>query len=192
MGWQAEWKALSGRITSLLDAGHFYAEMLKVYSSDSLNGAKALIDSAFAIFQEIKEFTNRTEGSLPSAASIRLLRFIKDYHSHFRGSQTNAGEKFERVLFCLTALRSLQSDVDYLLADTEVLARSLVERAFLHLQRGIIADRAIHETWQKAYEEGETECERLGMVHLLLHGIWAFKSVAPGERTDVVLGRASK
>ena len=26
------------------------------------------------------------------------------------------------------------------------------------------------------------------MVHLLLHGIWAFKSVAPGERTDLVLG----
>ncbi len=188
MGWQTEWKALSGRITSLLDAGQFYAEMLKVYSSDSLNGAKALIDSASEIFKEIGDFINRTVGSLPHAANVRLLRFFNDYDSHFRGSPTNPGEKFERVLFCLTALRSLQSDVDYLLADTEVLARSLVERAFLHLQRGIMADRAIRETWRKAYGEGETECERLGMVHLLLHGIWAFKSVAPGERTDLVLG----
>src|SRR6266851_10010407 len=169
MGWQTEWKALSGRITSLLDAGHFYAEMLKVYNSDSVNGAKALLDSAFDIFREIKEFINRTERSLPHAAYVRLLRFLNDYDSHFRGSPTPS-EKFERVLFCLTALRSLQSDVDYLLADTEVLARSLVERAFLHLQRGIIADRAIRETWQKAYGKGETECERLGMVHLLLHG----------------------
>src|ERR1700732_1200559 len=99
MGWQTEWKALSGRITSLLDAGHFYAEMLKVYSSDSLNGSKALIDSAFEIFKEIGKFTNRTEGSLPSAASVRLLRFVRDYDSHFRGSPT-ASEKFERVLFC--------------------------------------------------------------------------------------------
>jgi len=26
------------------------------------------------------------------------------------------------------------------------------------------------------------------MVHLLVRGIWAFKSVAPGERTDLILG----
>ena len=32
------------------------------------------------------------------------------------------------------------------------------------------------------------QCEQLGMVHLLVRGIWAFKSVAPGERTDLVLG----
>jgi len=39
-----------------------------------------------------------------------------------------------------------------------------------------------------AFGEGETSCEQLGGVHLLLHGIWAFKVSAAGERTDLVLG----
>jgi hypothetical protein len=32
------------------------------------------------------------------------------------------------------------------------------------------------------------KCEKLGAAHLLLHGIWAFKVSATGERTDLVLG----
>jgi hypothetical protein len=33
----------------------------------------------------------------------------------------------------------------------------------------------------------EPTCEALGSCHLLLHGIWAFKTSAEGERTDLVL-----
>ncbi len=35
---------------------------------------------------------------------------------------------------------------------------------------------------------GETACEKLGALHLLSHGILAFKAYAPGERTDLILG----
>lgn len=34
--------------------------------------------------------------------------------------------------------------------------------------------------------KGEVECEKLGAVHLLGHGIWAFKINASGGRTDLV------
>ena len=39
-----------------------------------------------------------------------------------------------------------------------------------------------------AFAAGEVACEALGACHLLAHGIWAFKTSAAGERTDLVLG----
>ena len=48
------------------------------------------------------------------------------------------------------------------------------------------ADSAFRAKWQTAFDEGEVECEKLGAVHLLLHGIWAFKVNAAGARTDLV------
>lgn len=40
--------------------------------------------------------------------------------------------------------------------------------------------------WAHAFESGEVECEKLGAVHLLGHGIWAFKISGAGGRTDLV------
>lgn len=67
------------------------------------------------------------------------------------------------------------------------LTRSLAVRAFLHLQRSIVADMVVRERWLAAYEEGEIACEKLGACHLLLHGIWAFKAVGAGEQTDLIM-----
>ena len=67
-------------------------------------------------------------------------------------------------------------------------AKSLVERAFIHLQRTIVVDHDIRKKWKSAFNTGEIACERLGAVHLLSHGIWAFKADALGERTDLILG----
>jgi hypothetical protein len=50
-----------------------------------------------------------------------------------------------------------------------------------------IADSSIRQKWRNAFDEGEVACEKLGGVHLLLHGIWAFKVHTPEERTDLVL-----
>ena len=64
--------------------------------------------------------------------------------------------------------------------------RSRSEFAFAHLQRSIVVDEAFRKKWQDAFAAGETVCEGLGAVHLLSHGIWAFKVNAAGERTDLV------
>jgi hypothetical protein len=74
------------------------------------------------------------------------------------------------------------------LSDIQEIARKITERAFVHLQRSIIADASIKQRWNEAFKSGETACEKLGAAHLLLHGIWAFKAHAKGERTDLILG----
>jgi hypothetical protein len=50
----------------------------------------------------------------------------------------------------------------------------------------IVADATVREKWQESFKKGEVACEKLGAVHLLLHGIWAFKVDAIGGRTDLV------
>ena len=40
--------------------------------------------------------------------------------------------------------------------------------------------------WKMALDKNEIACERLGSIHLLSHGIFAFKVDALGARTDLV------
>jgi hypothetical protein len=86
-------------------------------------------------------------------------------------------------------LSSFRTEFTYLLSDEkEVLARSLVDRAFLHLQRCIVADPAFAQKWKEAFNHHETACEKIGGCHLLQFGIYAFKAQATGEQTDLILG----
>ena len=62
---------------------------------------------------------------------------------------------------------------------------------FPHLQRSIVADEAFRSRWKAAFEKDEPACEALGACQLLSHGIWAFKTSAAGERTDLVLGNVT-
>jgi hypothetical protein len=39
---------------------------------------------------------------------------------------------------------------------------------------------------KKAYDNHETSCEKLGSVHLLSHGIWAFKVKGEKAETDLI------
>src|SRR5262249_43260521 len=60
--------------------------------------------------------------------------------------------------------------------------------AFHHLQRLIAVDGEVRKKWKKAFADGETSCEKLGAVHLLAHGIWAFKVRGSYAETDLVYG----
>jgi hypothetical protein len=101
----------------------------------------------------------------------------------------NPSTQYERanVQYALTSLASFRSEFDFLIADTQFIARKITERAFIHLQRCIVADSEMRKKWRKAYDEHETECEKLGATHLLQHGVWAFKANAEGARTDLIL-----
>jgi hypothetical protein len=79
--------------------------------------------------------------------------------------------------------------MSFLLADTQEIIRARSERAFLHLQRLLAIDGGFSTKWKTAFDAkgaGETSCENLGAVHLLWHGIFAFKVNALGARTDLV------
>ncbi|TET66255.1 MAG: hypothetical protein E3J56_14680 [Candidatus Aminicenantes bacterium] len=91
------------------------------------------------------------------------------------------------VQFALTSLAAFQSGFSYVISDTQAMALRITERAFVHLQRSIMVDDDIRKNWIAAFDIGETKCEKLGALHLLSHGTWAFKAHGEKGRTDLIL-----
>ena len=103
------------------------------------------------------------------------------------GDQTSLQELREELLQAvLLKLVAFEGQLTFLLADNQQAIRGRADRAFVHLQRLIVVDDEARAKWQAAHNDHETACERLGGVHLLLHGILGFKVNAAGERTDLV------
>ena len=86
------------------------------------------------------------------------------------------------------ALGCVRAEIDRLLHDPGPVIEATVETAFAHLQRLIVVDANVRAAWTAAHGRDEESCEKLGGVHLLAHGLWAFKADAAGERSDLVLG----
>ena len=91
------------------------------------------------------------------------------------------------MLMRLTLLSIFRAEMDHLLTDSTFAMLKRIKLAFLHLQRLIIVDERASQQWIEAFAQNEPRCEKLGAVHLLSHGIWAFKVDSTGERTDLVL-----
>lgn len=183
MTWRREWKAISDRIVGILEGTRF------LYSTgpDQLGAAKrTLAPNANGVFVRLQEFRARHGGGLPAPALEILGKTLAQWEPYEDSRRKPGG--FDALQFYVTLLTSFRAEFEFHLADTEAAPKSLVERAFLHLQRSIVADPDVATRWRGVFEKGETACEKLGSVHLLLHGIWAFKASAEGERTDLVLG----
>jgi hypothetical protein len=86
----------------------------------------------------------------------------------------------------LVALAAFEAEITFLLAGRQEQIRARSERALLHLQRILAVDPDVSAKWMEAFNTNEMACERLGSVHLLSHGIYAFKVDAAGARTDLV------
>lgn len=185
MGLRDDWKAISARIEGLVQAGHFYLECLRVNSSDTDAVAmRILIPEINEVLSLIKAFRDRYASNLSTAASKYLENFIHIFDTKFENKLPDDVKVRGRI----TALASFRSGLTYHLSDHSAIAKRLTDRAFIHLQRSIVADEAVRSRWKHAYSQGETACERLGAVHLLQHGIWAFKATGERERTDLVMG----
>ena len=186
--WITEWQAISARITGLVGAGTFF---LQTRENDDYSVSDELIQNATRTVNDVVGFRARYGDLLPPQALQCLNRFVAAYDGRFyilpteKVSPKPSG--FGGVTVAITILESFRIEFDHLIANIDELIRSLTVRAFLHLQRSIVADSAIRERWAAAYEQGETACEKLGACHLLLHGIWAFKAVGAGEQTDLVM-----
>ncbi len=124
---------------------------------------------------------------LPVSAISCLDKFISDAPKFFEDSNVRQSA-YLLTRVTLTFLSAFRANFTYKITDVSAFARRLSERAFLRLQRSIVADPTIKSKWQDAFEEGETACEKLGAAHLLQHGIWAFKVREAGEATDLVFG----
>jgi hypothetical protein len=139
---------------------------------------KQLIPHIKRITEILSQFRDNYKDSIPPDAAASLEYVLK--------TTWPTNDDFGYVHIMVTVLVSFRAQFDYHISDTSVVAKRLSERAFIHLQRCIVVDRELQRKWIEAFKTDEPACEKLGAIHLLLHGIWAFKVNTAGERTDLV------
>lgn len=182
MTWLEQWRALASRIDGLIRAGEFLISAFRVNSGDTFSVVRnSFLPELAAITAEIEHLGKNYASEIPPQASEALQRYI----AQGWGRSFNKGAV---DIQALAPLASFRSQFEYLIRDSEAEGRNLTELAFEHLRRLLVVDEHIRTNWQNAFKRHETACERLGAVHLLSHGIWAFKFVAPGGATDLVFG----
>lgn len=189
MNWIIDWQAISARIRGLLNAGSFFYTALHSSSTDARSvKRKVLLESAGKIFLCLKSFSENYHSALPKLALESLNSFL-DKPEMKEPNFFKPDQEWEsgNIQFALTSLATFQSEFEYLISDGQFIARKITERAFIHLQRSIIVDDEVRRKWIVAFDTNEPQCEKLGALHLLLHGVWAFKANATGARTDLIL-----
>jgi hypothetical protein len=126
-----------------LDAGNFLMAAYSAVSSDDPWGAnRALMQSALQVFQLIARFEERHASLIPEPAKNCLQEFIRERATYFRDGLDQSGQRFHGMETLLIFLAAFRFEFGYLLTDIEAAVRNLVDPAFLHLQRSIVAIRA--------------------------------------------------
>jgi len=188
MTWPEQWRALAARIDGLVRAGEFLVSAFMVNGSDDFEVfRKSFLPELVAINVEIEQLGNTYAGELPQKASEAVRQYLA-LQSNITPLWSTRNKIGRVDIQALAPLASFRSQFEYLIWDSEVEGRNLAELAFEHLRRQLVVDEDVRTKWQHAFKKHETVCERLGAVHLLSHGIWAFKVVAPGGATDLVFG----
>ena len=179
----AAWRPISARIHGLERASAVHAGFLAINSGSSYGADKTLQKHCEDIRTSIEQFREAFRDSLPAAANAAIERFMKDGGKQIR--ENSAGDaKLVRTI--IVKLIAFEAELTFCLDNQTERVRSAAELAFMHLQRLIVADEDYRAKWRKAFEKHETHCEKLGALHLLWHGIWAFKVDASGGKTDLV------
>jgi len=182
MTYVEEWRSLSARIRAFTRAANLYARFQQSNNADTYGGAKFLGDQSQKILATIATFTASHKAVLPSEAVKSLEGFLEGHQGKVIAGHESSREIRAGAIF----LAGIESEISFLLADRQEILRARSERAFLHLQRSLIVDESLKDRWLAAFKSGEVACERLGSVHLLAHGIYAFKIDAKGARTDLI------
>ena len=178
MTWLSEWRALAARIEGFSVPGELVTTA-RDHSPGHLMGG-FMLSAADRLLKAVRSFHDRHENDLPEMARLALSQIVIPTSFPGRSSPTNLLAAAQVA----ATLRALRVELDHYFADEDLAVRRLVERAFLHLQRSLEADKEFRRRWKRA---NESKCETLGALHLLAHGIWAFKAHAVGARTDLIL-----
>jgi hypothetical protein len=188
--WKPEWDALSTRIAGITQASAFLFQTAQAGEADSAYSTNILIENCEQTAHAVQALL-RYGNALPMKARDALARFDKWWRDTSVNNWLSSPGGFPALQAAVVLLASIRSELDHLLTNHDEIVRSHVSRAFQHLQRSLVVDDTLRAKWVTAFEtprKAEILCEQLGGVHLLLHGIWAFKVSATGERTDLVLG----
>jgi hypothetical protein len=179
----AAWRPISARIHGLEKAAAVHAGFLAVNSGSPYGADKDLQRHCEEIRVGVERFHQAFGALLPAAANVAIDRFMTDAGAQIRGNTLGDAKLVRTIIVKLVAF---ESEMTYSLDSPMERVRLASELAFMHLQRLIVADKEYGRKWQAAFAGHETHCEKLGGVHLLWHGIWAFKVDAAGGKTDLV------
>lgn len=173
--WEDDWKRLSKRIDAWVE---------------SANIALTHMERAGALDERANEAIGREGGRILD--SLFRLDLPDELRSEVTSVRNHLGAIVQvtqgRYLIAnrLMALIALRAPIDAMTRDSEEPRRRLIERAFLHLNRTLVVDATARRAWSDAFAH-ETRCEQLGALHLLSHGVYAFKADAVSGRTDLIL-----
>ncbi len=185
---QVQWRAIHARIMGLARAAEVFVQAQRIQSEDPFNIAwRVFRGQGREIVGSIESYLAANRDQLPPKAAAALARFFEP-NGLAQLIRSDGVSGIDVLKAVVPSLVSVATETEFLLGDLEVVSRRLTERAFAHLQRLIVVDQDVAGNWHAAYGTGEPACEKLGAVHLLWFGIFAFKASATGARTDLVLG----
>jgi hypothetical protein len=168
-----------------------YAGFLGNSSAKSLPGADdAIFDACVSTWKAIQQFRTAFGDALPPIVTMAIDNFASANGAKIVAGGLGADFTAKRVIVMMLML--LGGEITHGMNDHSEEIRSAAELAFKHLQQMIVVDQEVRAKWKTAYIGGETDCEKLGGVHLLWHGIQAFKAHATGGRTDLIFPEPSK
>ena len=183
MAFSETWFALVARMKSLQSAGELYARFQSYQHEDSYGAGGYLREQCGSVINALEEFRRDYEHSLPAEAIVSIDRFLGTRLAS-AAKDTSADHRAARG--ALVGLAAVEAEVTYIFSGRQEAIRSRSERSFLLLQRLIAVDEDVQSKWITALGKGEVACEKLGSVHLLGQGIYAFKIDAAGARSDLV------
>lgn len=183
MRWIEQWRNIDARIGGILEAANFLVQAFQVNSTDTFQSVKWLFADLEQIVDELQKLEEQHPDEIPEDARNALI----DFYVNFKvpASTSGHGASYIQIFAKLGAFRSR---FEFLIRDLEAEAINVTDLAFEHLKRTIAVDEAARLRWGEAWVSGEVRCEKLGAVHLLGHGIWAFKVQGSGGITDLVYG----
>jgi hypothetical protein len=176
--WEQAWRALSRRVDAWNAVVATYLQQVEHIPVDSMQEAanSALDYEAAEILAGI--------GALDLPPALRQA--IGEVERRL-GPLLNISQGKRVLAHRWVVLSALRAPLDVAVAVSEEPRRRLIERAFLHLNRTLAIDENARRIWLDAFSH-ETRCEQVGALHLLSHGVYAFKADATSGRTDLILG----
>jgi hypothetical protein len=187
MSWNNEWKAIEQQIHEVDRLCTSTINTFSVKSTDPFSVvSKVIFPVCRALRERISLYKNRYITILPENAVKAIDDTLLDLVNHFSAERTSTSVEPAALLFYKETFNRLRFDFNYFVNELEGSVYRRSERAFLHLQRTLVVSEDDRRRWKKAFDDHETHIEALGSVHLLLHGIWAFKVESAKQRTDLV------
>src|SRR5712671_2099381 len=130
MSFVEQWNAIAARIRSLRDAADLYAQFLISNASDGFSVGGELTNQSRGILDALIRFRQSFNATLPPDVRACLDRFLDGSPARVIRDDWTMGNEVKAGPVHLTAF---ESEMSFLLADTQEIIRARSERAFLHL-----------------------------------------------------------